>query len=247
MRRWILIDNEFVLKIDFLEKNKTNQSKEIKYKINDNGCWICSSHKPDKWGYCNTSVKGKKYKIHRLVLENKLQRCLKPFPHEVTRHKCDNKQCINPNHLEAGTPQDNSNDAVKRNRSPVGERNGTAKINKKKVLEIKSLLLNTDYSLQEIADISKTSKSIVCKIKLYETWCHVRLDDESERKIQNKKLNYSLGSKNGNSTLTENDVINIKLLLKEGELTQKEIGDIYGVKGGIISKINVGRNWKHVN
>lgn len=39
-------------------------------------------------------------------------------------HKCDRKPCVNPAHLELGTPKKNADDAVARGLAPVGERNG---------------------------------------------------------------------------------------------------------------------------
>lgn len=39
----------------------------------------------------------------------------------VVRHTCDNKRCINPQHLVLGTSQDNSTDMVNRGRSLRGE------------------------------------------------------------------------------------------------------------------------------
>ncbi len=54
------------------------------------------------------------------------------------------------------------------------------------------------------------------------------------------------GEKNPGSKLTETDIREIRLLLAAGVLTQKEIGDIYGVVGSNISQINTGKTWAHV-
>lgn len=54
------------------------------------------------------------------------------------------------------------------------------------------------------------------------------------------------GSENPFSKLTEDDVIEIKLLLKENRLTQREIGSIFNVYHTTISKIKNGTSWKHV-
>lgn len=40
---------------------------------------------------------------------------------EVVRHKCHNPACVNPDHLEGGSHQDNANDRVDRGTCPSGE------------------------------------------------------------------------------------------------------------------------------
>lgn len=55
----------------------------------------------------------------------------------------------------------------------------------------------------------------------------------------------SLGGRSS-SKLTYEQVIEIKKLLREKKMNQKEIANIYGVAKRTISDINTGRNWKYV-
>jgi DNA-binding XRE family transcriptional regulator len=52
--------------------------------------------------------------------------------------------------------------------------------------------------------------------------------------------------KGKNSKLTEEQVVKIKLLLKEGILTQREIADMFGVSQLTISAIKTGRRWSYI-
>jgi DNA-binding XRE family transcriptional regulator len=54
------------------------------------------------------------------------------------------------------------------------------------------------------------------------------------------------GINNPQHKLTEEQVIQIKLLLKEGKLTQQEIADIFGVSQMTISLIKSGKKWSHI-
>ena len=54
------------------------------------------------------------------------------------------------------------------------------------------------------------------------------------------------GEKNGFSKLTEFQVIQIKRLLADGNLTHKEIGSQFGVARRTISDIKANRRWKHI-
>lgn len=71
------------------------------------------------------------------------------------------------------------------------------------------------------------------------------MSETKKEKFKNGELNYK-GEHNPNSTLTEQDVIEIRMDLNEGILTQKEIGEKFGVSHGTISMIKTGKSWKHV-
>lgn len=89
-------------------------TKEIEYIINEEtGCWECTSHKPDSHGYAIISINKKRLKIHRHMFE--LYKGEIPAG-LLIRHTCDNRICINPNHLIAGTQQDNIRDSIERGR-----------------------------------------------------------------------------------------------------------------------------------
>jgi hypothetical protein len=57
-------------------------------------------------------IDGKRFKMHRLALERKLGRPIKPG--YLACHTCDWKSCVNPDHLYEGTYSDNQRDRVQR-------------------------------------------------------------------------------------------------------------------------------------
>jgi hypothetical protein len=90
-----------------------NIKKPITWDVDENGCFNCTSHHIAKDGY----VKIRKYKrtlrLHRYIYEEMYGFIPNGL---VVRHKCDNRRCINPEHLELGTYKDNNHDQVKRGR-----------------------------------------------------------------------------------------------------------------------------------
>jgi len=66
-----------------------------------------------------------------------------------------------------------------------------------------------------------------------------------KEKFKNKELNLK-GENHPRHKLTEEQVIQIKLLLKEGILTQQEIADMFCVSQMTISYIKRGKHWNHI-
>lgn len=93
-------------------------------------------HCKDKFGYGQVRHHGKMVKAHRLAYCRHHGLDIYALKGLVIRHKCDNTSCVNPEHLEPGTNDQNMADMVKRGRSPQGERNAQAKLNAVQVMEI---------------------------------------------------------------------------------------------------------------
>lgn len=91
-----------------------------------------------------------------------------PIPHGLeVRHKCDNPRCINPEHLEVGTHQDNANDMVERKRQARREGHGRAVLSSAQVDEIIALR-KSGMILREIAaryGVHLSTISLICKHK----------------------------------------------------------------------------------
>lgn len=85
--------------------------KPIIWVKNQEDCYICVSHKVNSQGYATTSFKGESTQLHRLVYEE-LKGEIPPGFH--IRHTCDNRLCINPEHMLTGTATDNMRDMLER-------------------------------------------------------------------------------------------------------------------------------------
>jgi hypothetical protein len=72
----------------------------------------------------------------------------------------------------------------------------------------------------------------------------IGLKDSEETK--NKKSQNTKGENNPATNLTNKDVQLIKRMLLTGKLTQKRIGEFFGVSNYVINKINTGRHWSHI-
>jgi len=146
----------------------------IKYEIDENGCHNCTSHKTDKFGYPRINFKRKNMTMHRYVytvLNGEIKKGL------VVRHKCDNPQCININHLELGTILDNVMDRNIRDRTSKasrtkGEVNGMHKLKEHQVLEI--LKLKGKLSQSKIAKMFGVSQVNISCIFTGKSWSHLQ-------------------------------------------------------------------------
>ena len=87
----------------------------------------------------------------------------------ILRHKCDNRRCCNPEHLQLGTKADNSNDMVLRGRSARGESHSQSKLTKSQVRSI----FKSQESQPALADKYSVDQATISNIKRGRTWSHV--------------------------------------------------------------------------
>ena len=69
---------------------------------------------------------------------------------------------------------------------------------------------------------------------------------ENMKHAFDNKLANNTGENNGQSKLTEKQVIEIKTLLNNGNLSQYKIAKLYGVSRSCVLGINTGRLWQHI-
>lgn len=86
-------------------------------------------------------------------------------------HKCDVRDCCNPEHLYIGTQSENNTDAYDRKRrSSLGSKNGHAKLNENEVLYIKEAIRLKTKTCAQLARDFKTSESCMHDIKHGRSW-----------------------------------------------------------------------------
>ena len=133
-----------------------------------NACWLPTVLKPTIGKYYRISHQSKLYTLHKLLLANKLKKEYTDI--DIARHVCNNRSCINPEHLVEGTNSDNFIDSKSYSK--------LVKLTEENVVEIRTSLLNTTFS--KIGDKGKFDKfwanklnvspGTISGIRLNKTW-----------------------------------------------------------------------------
>jgi hypothetical protein len=147
--------------------------KPITYKVTDSGCFICTSHSRDDAGYIKYYLgrgeNGEKMLgyMHKFIYEE----CFGSVPDGlVVRHGCDNPSCINPQHLDIGTPLQNSADMVVRHRVARGTSIHTSKLTEDDVRSIRK----SNLTEKELGKMFGVSSSTINKVKRGIRWKHIQ-------------------------------------------------------------------------
>lgn len=118
----------------------------------------------DKDGYGVSAIKGIKMPAHRAVMS---------FLTDVTGayvlHKCNNRDCINPEHLYVGTQQQNVQDQINAGTFVRGSKNGKARLTEEQVRAIRASTL----SCRELATTHNYSYYGMWDILKGRSWKHL--------------------------------------------------------------------------
>lgn len=114
-------------------------------------------------GYPVTWVNGRTVYKHREVA--------KAQKGQIVMHTCDNRSCVNPEHLRIGTPKENSLDMVNKNRQARGESCGNSLYTEDCVRQVRSL--KGSLSSRKVAALFNMSKTNVLDIWNYKIWRHL--------------------------------------------------------------------------
>ena len=147
--------------------------KIITYTIDANGCHNCTSHAKSEYGYSRIGRRGVNTTMHRYVYQHIIGRSLPRNVHVL--HKCDNPACINPDHLELGSHQDNMRQRDERGRHipprTRGERHGFAKLTESDVLKIRGS--HSHLSNLQLSKLFPISAPAISRVRNSFTWKHL--------------------------------------------------------------------------
>lgn len=204
-------------------------------RVDAGGCFLWQGH-INKYGYAHLYWNGRARRAHRLSFEA----FRRPIPPGLcVCHRCDVRACINPAHLFVGTHLDNMRDAVAKGRVPHGEQRPDTKLTDEQVAALVALC-NAGASAGELAEHFGISIAQVMRLMDGTRRRHVPRPATMRPPLKAR------GERNAAATLTEQDVIAIRLAYQAGGVRQQDLADKYGVTSTSISNVVLRYTWSHV-
>ena len=130
---------------------------------------------PTTNGYGRTKYKGKMQYHHRIVFAESNNMTMDDLQGKVIMHTCDNRRCVNPEHLVLADQVANMKDMIAKDRSTVigkqGKHNVNAKLNDDTVRAI--MQESTRLTHEEMGAKYGVSASTVSLIRSGKIWKHI--------------------------------------------------------------------------
>lgn len=154
----------------FKGKEKTPEQAFWDHVLKTETCWLWTGGVAGK-GYGQFGKNnGQRFDSHRFSYELHIG----PIPEGLfVCHTCDVPRCVNPEHLFLGTNQDNMQDAARKGRTTIGERNPRAKLTEEDVIELRSLWEPYQVTFQMLAEVYGVTDSSIRAAVLGVTWKHI--------------------------------------------------------------------------
>lgn len=132
-------------------------------------CWPWTGpHDKDGYGVITSENRRHQYRANRVTYEFTIG----PIPNgKLVLHRCDNRSCVNPDHLFAGTVQENNQDKLTKGRHAHGVTHGRAKISEQDVRLIREL--GASQNIYEIAPQFDLDPRTIRDILDHKTWKHL--------------------------------------------------------------------------
>lgn len=133
-------------------------------KVDKSGdCWLWLGAIRGDTGYGEFWLNRRSFQAHRVSYQ--LTHNVQLESNQLVLHRCNNRRCVNPNHLYMGDYKDNFRDMVQAGWTPVtGERHGRAKLTPGQAIEIRALYTAGGVSQRELArryNVSQRSIAMV--------------------------------------------------------------------------------------
>jgi hypothetical protein len=141
------------------------------------GCWLWAGSYYSDQGYGRLSIAGKTVKAHRASYAV----FTGPIGGQWVLHKCDVKECVNPDHLYLGDHAANMADRTRRGRcSRQGGAKGQANLASKLTdADVMALRTSAESSYRAAARLNVTP-SMIRRIRRGQAWRHVQSEEVNQ-------------------------------------------------------------------